>query len=91
MEHSTQTAAVAKDKMNPSMLDMWNALKQIEQNTTSVLSELKNCTELEKSLEFSQSKIDKLTKSSLELKTLVKNLEKICRPLGPHFSKTSHP
>ena len=64
----------------PSLLDMWNALQRIENNTNSLMKDLKdlqnNYNELQKSLEFSQAKIDELTKSNSDLHSKVKNLEK---------------
>ena len=46
-----------QDDTNPSLLDVWNALKTIENNTNSLIKDIKdlknNYNELQKSLEFS--------------------------------------
>ena len=59
---------------------MWNALKRIENNTNSLVKDIKdlqkNYNELQKSLEFSQAKIDEQTKSNSYLQAKVKGLEK---------------
>ena len=73
-------SADKQDDTNPSLLDMWNALKRIENNTNSLIKDIKdlqkNYNELQKSLEFSQAKIDELTKSNSDLQAKVKGLEK---------------
>ena len=60
-----------QDDTNPSLLEVWNALKRIENNTNSLIKDIKdlknNYNELQKSLEFSQVKIDELTKSNSDL------------------------
>ena len=60
-----------QDDTNPSLLEVWNALKRIENNTNSLIKDIKdlknNCNELQKSLESSQVKIDELTKSNSDL------------------------
>ena len=60
-----------QDDTNPSLLEEWNALKRIENNTNSLIKDIKdlknNYNELQKSLEFSQVKIDELTKSNSDL------------------------
>ena len=57
-----------QDDTNPSLLDVWNALKRIKNNTNSLVKDIKdlqkNNIELQKSLEFSQAKIDEQTKSN---------------------------
>ena len=69
-----------QDDTNPSLLDVWNALKRIENNTNSLVKDIKdlqkNYNELQKSLEFSQAKIDEQTKSNSYLQAKVKGLEK---------------
>ena len=46
-----------QDDTNPSLLEVWNALKRIENNTNSLIKDIKdlknNYNELQKSLEFS--------------------------------------
>ena len=73
-------SADKQDDTNPSLLDMWNALKRIENNTNSLIKDIKDLqkkyNELQKSLEFSQAKIDELTKSNSDLQAKVKGLEK---------------
>ena len=68
------------DEGNPSLSDMWKALMRIENNTNSLINDLKvlqnNYKELRESLDFSQAKIDELTKSNSDLHKKVKNLEK---------------
>ena len=63
-----------------SLLDVWNALKRIKNNTNSLVKDIKdlqkNNIELQKSLEFSQAKIDEQTKSNSYLQAKVKGLEK---------------
>ena len=60
-----------QDNTNPSLLDVWNTLKRIENNTNSLIKDIKdlknNYNELQKSLESSQVKIDELTKSNSDL------------------------
>ena len=72
-------SADKQDNTNPSLLDVWNALKRIENNTYSLIKDIKdlqkNYNELQKSLEFSQAKIDELTKSNSDLQAKVKGLE----------------
>ena len=69
-----------QDDTNPSLLDVWNALKRIKNNTNSLVKDIKdlqkNNIELQKSLEFSQAKIDEQTKSNSDLQAKVKGLEK---------------
>ena len=69
-----------QDDTNPSLLDVWNALKRIKNNTNSLVKDIKdlqkNYNELQKSLEFSQAKIDEQTKSNSDLQAKVKGLEK---------------
>ena len=73
-------SADKQDDTNPSFLDVWNALKRIENNTNSPIKDIKdlqkNYNELQKSLGFSQAKIDELTKSNSDLQAKVKSLEK---------------
>ena len=73
-------SADKQDHTNPSLLDVWNAFKRISDNTNSLIKNIndlqKNYNELQKSLEFSQPKIDKLTKSNSDLQAKVKGLEK---------------
>ena len=73
-------SADKQDHTNPSLLDVWNAFKRISDNTNSLIKNIndlqKNYNELQKSLEFSQPKIDKLTKSNSDLQVKVKGLEK---------------
>ena len=74
------SSADKQDDTNPSLLDVWNALNRIENNTTCLIKDIKdlqkNYNELQKSLEFSQAKIDELTKSNFDLQAKVKGLEK---------------
>ena len=69
-------SADKQDDTNPSILDVWNALKRIENNTNSLIKDIKNYNEPQKSLLFSQAKIDGLTKSISVLQAKVKGLKK---------------
>lgn len=66
------------DEITPSSTDMWRALMRIEQNTNSLINDLKmlqhNYNELRASLEFSQSKINDLVKENDNLQTKVKEM-----------------
>ena len=50
-------SADKQDDTNPSLLEVWNALKRTENNTNSLIKDIKdlknNYNELQKSLEFS--------------------------------------
>ena len=80
-----------QDETSPSSTDMWKALIRIEDNTNSLINDLKilqrNYNDLRASLEFSQSKIDVLAKNNDGLQTKMKEMDKQNSALKEEMSK----
>ena len=77
---SLMAAQIEQDETSPSSSDMWKVLMRIEDNTNSLINELKalqrNYNELRASLKFWQAKIDDLSKSNSALQTKMEAMEK---------------
>ena len=73
-------AQTEQEQTSPSSSDMWKVLMRIEDNTNSLINDLKalqrNYNELRASLEFSEAKIDDLSTSNSAVQTKMEAMEK---------------